>query len=655
MRKYYLTKNTILSKCETRYGNTRTLDIQEEHVKTDAKVLCRCNIHNTSKYVNLRHFLAGDSCGCADCTTILRRTKNKQDYIDKFIKIYGDSYSFDKLNYIDLKSPGVITCKKHGDFELSQIRYAFDHTPCPLCDEENFRIKRNETYLERLNEKYGNQYEWLTTDFGDYYADYVEFICKKHGNVKQTLSVLLNTEDEDGYACQKCKKERSNIRQSYTLEEAINKAKTIENCKYYDFKYVTEWLGVKHKYKFVCTKHGCEFEQTFDSLLNNQANGCKDCIVERLKAQDNLGVEDFIKQARKVHGERFDYSKVEYVNYKTPVCIICDKHGEFWQTPGNHLNGCGCQKCRNSRLETKVRTILENNNIEYIQEKSLRDLTGKMFGDTPQRIDFFIPKHNICIECQGLQHFKPVKFNNKMPDELCIDNYNKCVPLDKFKYESLTEEKYNIVYFTKPEYILKDETGWYNDKIVFFDVEELLNYILQNDSVIKREWYNHPKYILKKNNKVVKKTVWNKETCFEEAKKYNTRGEFSKKSQTAYNYARLNKWLNEYTWFIELHHKWTYEECFNEARKYNSSTEFRNNNERAYCAAKKCGWLKDYYWLIVRRMPSGYWNYGTCFEEAKKYNTRTEFQKGRKSAYNKSLKEKWIDDYTWFMPVKSKK
>ena len=78
MRESYLTKNTILSKCETRYGNTRALDIQEEHVKTDAKVLCRCNIHNTSKYVNLRHFLAGKSCGCADCTTILRRAKTNK-------------------------------------------------------------------------------------------------------------------------------------------------------------------------------------------------------------------------------------------------------------------------------------------------------------------------------------------------------------------------------------------------------------------------------------------------------------------------------------------------------------------------------------------------------------------------------------------------
>jgi len=648
---YIITKKRAIEKTIARYGNSRTLDLSDSEYDSESMVLCQCNEHKTSKYVNLRHFLKGESCGCDVCVSILKRNNDKEKFIAKMTKMYGDSYTFDKLNYVDWKSPGIITCKKHGDFELPQIRYAFDNIPCPTCYEENKKANRNEEYLKRLNEKYGDKYKWITTDFGDYRRDYVEFICPKHGLVKQTLTVLLNTEDEDGYACPKCRKERQNIRQSYTLTDAISKAKTIENCKYYDFRYVTEWLGVKHKYKFVCSKHGCEFEQSFDSLLNNQANACPQCYAEYIRGRDSLTKDEFIEKAIIVHGKKFDYSKVDYVNYNTPVCIICPKHGEFWQTPMSHLAGSGCPKCHNSRLETKVRTILEDNHIEYIQEKSLRDLTGKMLGDTPQRIDFFIPKHNICIECQGLQHFKPVKFNNKMPDELCINNYNKCVPLDKFKYEALTEEKYNIVYFTKPEYMIQGESRWYNDKIVFFDVEELLNYILQNDNVIQREWYNHPKYILKKNNRTVKKTIWNKETCFEEAKKYKSRTEFSKKNQTAYKYARINDWLNDYTWFIELRHKWTYEECFNEARKYNSSAEFKGKNKKVHRVAERRGWLKDYYWFIVRHKPSGYWNYERCFEEAKKYNTRTEFEKGGKGAYNRSFKEKWIDDYTWFAPV----
>ena len=58
--------------------------------------------------------------------------------------------------------------------------------------------------------------------------------------------------------------------------------------------------------------------------------------------------EIFIEKAKKVHGDKYDYSKVEYVNAKTKVCIICPKHGEFWQTPNTHLSGKGCIHCGNT-------------------------------------------------------------------------------------------------------------------------------------------------------------------------------------------------------------------------------------------------------------------------------------------------------------------
>lgn len=58
-----------------------------------------------------------------------------------------------------------------------------------------------------------------------------------------------------------------------------------------------------------------------------------------------LTTEEFIKKAQAVHGDRYDYSKVEYVNAQTKVCIICHKHGEFLQRPTNHISGHGCNKC----------------------------------------------------------------------------------------------------------------------------------------------------------------------------------------------------------------------------------------------------------------------------------------------------------------------
>ena len=63
-----------------------------------------------------------------------------------------------------------------------------------------------------------------------------------------------------------------------------------------------------------------------------------------------INKEEFIKKSISIHGNKYDYSKVEYINDKTKVCIICPEHGEFWQTPNNHLNGNNCPLCANKLI-----------------------------------------------------------------------------------------------------------------------------------------------------------------------------------------------------------------------------------------------------------------------------------------------------------------
>ena len=69
--------------------------------------------------------------------------------------------------------------------------------------------------------------------------------------------------------------------------------------------------------------------------------------------------EEFIEKARKIHGNKYDYSKVEYINNKTKVCISCPEHGEFWQTPDHHLRGCGCKLCGYKNSKEKQRKTKE--------------------------------------------------------------------------------------------------------------------------------------------------------------------------------------------------------------------------------------------------------------------------------------------------------
>lgn len=59
----------------------------------------------------------------------------------------------------------------------------------------------------------------------------------------------------------------------------------------------------------------------------------------------NFTTDIFIKRAKEIHGDKYDYSLVDYVNAKTKVEIICPVHGKFTQIPYNHLSGKGCMEC----------------------------------------------------------------------------------------------------------------------------------------------------------------------------------------------------------------------------------------------------------------------------------------------------------------------
>lgn len=78
-----------------------------------------------------------------------------------------------------------------------------------------------------------------------------------------------------------------------------------------------------------------------------------------------LTQEQFIEKAIKIHGNKFDYSKVVYNNAKTKVCIICPVHGEFWQLPDNHLNNQGCPICG-----IKERSDLQKITIEVFIQRA---------------------------------------------------------------------------------------------------------------------------------------------------------------------------------------------------------------------------------------------------------------------------------------------
>ena len=155
-------------------------------------------------------------------------------------------------------------------------------------------------------------------------------------------------------------------------------------------------------------------------------------------------------------------------------------------------------------------------------------------------------------------------------------------------------------------------------------------------SAYKHGWLKDYTWFVNPNKK------WTKETCYNEALKYRSRREFALKCGGAYNVARQNGWLDSYYWFmtkleaLSVHGtKWTQETCYNEAKKYTSRGEFKEKNASAYAKARENNWLKDYTWFIAKYRK---WDYESCKAEAKKYNSAGEFAKHCSSAYNYALK-----------------
>ena len=83
-----------------------------------------------------------------------------------------------------------------------------------------------------------------------------------------------------------------------------------------------------------------------------------------------LTTDEFIRRAKDIHGNKYDYSKSVYINAVTKVCIICPEHGEFWQLPNNHLKGCGCPKCSNNdRISSNeyINKLKKQYNVNHMQ------------------------------------------------------------------------------------------------------------------------------------------------------------------------------------------------------------------------------------------------------------------------------------------------
>lgn len=253
----------------------------------------------------------------------------------------------------------------------------------------------SESFKEKANEVHNNLYDYSLVDYKGCYEK-VKIICSKHGIFEQTPNNHLN-----GQTCPICANLKRNNWHKLSKEEFVKKANKIHNNFYnYDKTIITN--NLKNKSIITCPVHG-DFEQSLNNHLNN--HGCPKCKGKKLTALNSKTTEQFIKEAKEIHD--YDYSLTKYVNNKTKVKIICNKHGIFEQTPFNHLQlKQGCPSCSSSHGEKEIEKYLTKNNFSYIKEKTFEDLLSDKGNFL--RYDFYLQKENLLIEYNGVQHYKPV-------------------------------------------------------------------------------------------------------------------------------------------------------------------------------------------------------------------------------------------------------
>jgi len=267
--------------------------------------------------------------------------------------------------------------------------------------------KTKEEFIKRAREVHGDKYDYSKVVYINNHTK-VKIICPIHGEFNNQIP----NSHTRGKGCPKCGYEKLRQLLLSNIDEFIEKSRKIHGNKYDYSKAV--YINDRSKVKIICPIHG-EFEKCVSHHLQGQ--GCNTCGNNRAARKQSLTRDEFIKRAREVYGDFYDYSEVVYINYITKVKIICPIHGEFEVLPPNHLNNHRCNKCAGGNyskgqiewLEWRmVRDKCFIQHSENIGEKVIEHKNGKY------KLDGFCIKTQIAYEYDGDKwHGNPEIYNPK--------------------------------------------------------------------------------------------------------------------------------------------------------------------------------------------------------------------------------------------------
>ena len=280
-------------------------------------------------------------------------------------------------------------------------------------------------FINKSKKIHNNYYDYSLVDYISAKTK-VKIICPVHGVFEQKPS-----HHRVGIGCPKCGTLIASNKTKLGKEKFVVKSKKIHDNKY-DYSLV-EYKNAYTKVKIICPEHGI-FEQSPTSHLSG--SGCPDCVGH------NMNTEKFIKKAKKIHGDKYDYSLVEYKNTQTKVKIICPEHGEFLQSPNDHLTGRNCSKCvggvkitKDEFIERAVKIhedLFDYSKVKYVNSQTKVIIICSKHGEFKQTPGSHLSGSG-CPKCIG---------RNKTREEL-ISEFNK-IHDNKYDYSKFGNINYDI-------------------------------------------------------------------------------------------------------------------------------------------------------------------------------------------------------------------
>ena len=382
----------FIKKCREKHGDSYDYSIVDYiNNRTNIKIICK--EHGEFQQTPEKHLKCN---GCPKCTGYY--TLTTEEFIEKSKLVHGDLYDYSHVDYKNSNKEVSIVCKKHGEFLQKPVYHYWNKAGCPKCANKNIT---NDEFIEKIKLVHGDLYDYSNVVY-NLSNENIKIICQEHGEFIQRANDHLN-----GSGCPKCAGHCI-----LTTEDFIEKSKLVHG-DLYDYSNVV-YNRYNEKVNIICREHGM-FEQTPKSHL--KGHGCQKCYYDTISKRVRLTIEEFIEKSKLVHGDLYDYSKVDYTRCNENVIIVCKNHGDFLQTPiGHYFSGSGCQKCAGVAKLTTEDFIERSKKIHG----DLYDYSESVYINSGEKVKIICKKHGVfqqiagghylghgCPKCSNIGYSKP--------------------------------------------------------------------------------------------------------------------------------------------------------------------------------------------------------------------------------------------------------